>query len=59
MADMNALREKINDASHTVRDIDTDPRTPEKMAHSARKAKEALGEIVGILQDIATFLESK
>ena len=59
MADMTALREKIDDAARTVHDIDTNPSTAEKMVYSAKKAKEGLEEIVEILKDIATFLESK
>ncbi len=59
MADMTALREKIHDASHTVHGIDTNPRDAARALESTRKAKEALEEIVEILKDIATFLESK
>jgi hypothetical protein len=59
MADMSALRERINDADHTIRSIDANPSTADKTWDSARKTKEALVEIVGILKDIATFLESK
>jgi hypothetical protein len=59
MADMTALREKIYDAARDVHSIDENPRTPEKALYSTRKAKEALEEIVDILKDIATFLESK
>lgn len=59
MADMSALRERIHDADHTVRSIDTSPKTPGKAWDSAKKTKEALADIVGILNDIATFLESK
>lgn len=59
MADMNALRERINDLSNTVHSIDENPSTAERAGRSARKAKEALEEIVEIFKDIATFLESK
>lgn len=59
MADMTALRDKISHASSTVHDIDTNPSTPERALQSTRKAKAALKEIVDILDEIATFLESK
>ena len=59
MADMSALREKINDAARTVSSIDANPSNWEKAGYSARKAKEALEKVIEILEDIATFLESK
>ncbi len=59
MTDMTALRERISDLSHTVHGIDSNPSTPDKAWDSARKTKEALEDIVEILKDVATALESK
>jgi hypothetical protein len=59
MADLNVLRQKINDVSHTVSGLDATPRGPGEIANSVKEAKQALGKIVEILQDIVTFLGSK